>query len=322
MKNSLFILSFVFVAFSYLKIASAYVQPFLNLDGFAWAENLLITNDGLNMFVSEYTRGELYRVYLSSNRTSYLKSIHLSSTSFSHFAGLAQNAAGSVIYAGVAFKDNTVGIISASTSSSNNGAYTIVKKTTKQPNGLAFDEVGKKLYYTEVTSNTLYSVDTVSSAESVVATVSSANGLWLDQDRLLYVGELQNKYVNVFDLKTTQPTKLGRYAGISSLSGIHGLDDLTLYQKDSTNPSYTKMVGADFSGSKIYKFSLNGSNIEQVMVSETVLAGGEVKSPTSARWGILPDFDPNSIYVTEGGGLTGSTKNRRVFQVKLSNFIE
>ena len=98
-----------------------------------------------------------------------MKSIHLSSTSFSRFAGSAQNTDGSVIYAGVAFKDSTVGIISASTSSANNGAYSVVKKTTKQPNWLAFDEVGKKLYYTEITSNTLYAVDTTTFAESVVA---------------------------------------------------------------------------------------------------------------------------------------------------------
>jgi len=305
---------FVFLEVSVI----AYTQPFLNIDGFAWAENLLIANDGTSMFVSDYTRGELSRISLSQDGSAYVKSIHLSNSSFAKFSGLAQTTSGSTVYAGVVFSDNSVGIISTSTSASNNGAFNVIKKTSKLPNGLAFDEVSGKLYYTEVTSNTLYSVDTLSLVESTVATVAGANGLWLDAEQLLYVGELQNKYLNVFDLKETPPLKLGRYAGFSALKGVHGLDDLTVYKEDTVNPALSIAVGADISGKKIQKFSLDGSSVTEVMVSQAILAGGEVQSPTSVRWGKLPNFDPDSVYVTEGGGLSVDTKNRRVFQVKMN----
>jgi hypothetical protein len=290
-----------------INLVTAYVHPFLNLDGFSWAENLLITNDGIHMFVSEYTRGELHRVSLATDGKSYLQFVHLTNTSFTAFAGLAQSTDGSMLYAGVAFIDGSVGIVSTSTSASNNGAFTIVKKTTEQPNGLVFDEVGNKLYYTEISSNSLFSVDILSFEETVVANVEGANGLWLDAERLLYAGELLNKNVNVFDLKTAPPAAqlLGRYAGISTTRGLsHALDDLTVYRKDSTDPSQTVLVGADISAQKIQKFSLDGETIDQVMVSEAVLATGEVQSPTSSRWGKLPNFDPDSIYMAEGGGMS------------------
>jgi hypothetical protein len=49
---------------SYLISLSASL-PMLDMSDFSWAENLLITHDGINMFVSDNTRGDLYRITLS-----------------------------------------------------------------------------------------------------------------------------------------------------------------------------------------------------------------------------------------------------------------
>jgi hypothetical protein len=43
--------------------------PMLDMSDFSWAENLLITHDGINMFVSDNTRGDLYRITLSRDRS-------------------------------------------------------------------------------------------------------------------------------------------------------------------------------------------------------------------------------------------------------------
>jgi hypothetical protein len=39
---------------------------------------------------------------------------------------------------------------------------------------------------------------------------------------------------------------------------------------------------------------------------------------TSVRWGKGPGFDPNSIYVTEGGGIQPHQTDRRVMQIKMN----
>ena len=53
MKNRMFISTLAFVALNYVSLVGAYVQPFLDLSGFAWAENLMITNNGFQNILVE-----------------------------------------------------------------------------------------------------------------------------------------------------------------------------------------------------------------------------------------------------------------------------
>lgn len=45
--------------------------------GFAWAENLIFDGNG-NLFVSDVTRGEIYRIYYSETNHSYITEAFLS----------------------------------------------------------------------------------------------------------------------------------------------------------------------------------------------------------------------------------------------------
>ena len=96
------------------------------------------------------------------------------------------------------------------------------------------------------------------------------------------------------------------------------MDDLTLYDISNIDSlGNTVILGADFLGRAVQQFSLNGDNISEIEIAQEVLSEGPLHEITSVRWGVGPNFDENSIYVTEGGGLRGSVESRRVFQVKM-----
>ena len=70
----------------------------------------------------------------------------------------------------------------------------------------------------------------------------------------------------------------------------------------------TLMFGADNSGRSVMQFSLDGNLVTTVTPPDDI----EFFQVTSVRWGKGPGFDPNSIYVTEGGGMLPTQSNRRV----------
>jgi hypothetical protein len=75
-----------------------------------------------------------------------------------------------------------------------------------------------------------------------------------------------------------------------------------------------QLLGADWVGKRLLRFSLDGDIVETVQPP----AGIKLKELTSVGWGKGFGFDPNSVYVTEGGGLTSGVTNRRVVQIPIS----
>lgn len=299
--------------------------PLLDMSGFSWAENLLLTHSGLHMFVSDNTRGDLYRVTLSLDHDHYTRSAHLSGDEFKAFGGLAQSSNGDMIYAGVTFMDGSTGIVTTAANATS-GEYDVFFRTAYQPNGLQIDLSHDVLYYTDTSSGSLMAVnfaDPNAISENLVESVKFANGCWLDTDNeLLYVGQLVSKDVTVFNTSSAQATLLHQYAGMSSLSMDDMLDDLTLYSTSNTQSpaslGSTVLLGADYQGKAIQQFTLDGEHVSQVPVSEAILSEGPLSQITSIRWGVAPNFDPNSIYVSEGGGMSKRDESRRVFQVKMN----
>ena len=293
--------------------------PFLNMADFSWAENLLITHSGLYMFVSDNTRGELYRITLNDDGTEYVRTAHVSGDEISAFGGLAQSADGSLIYAGVTFSDKTTAIITTAADSTN-GDYEILYSTKYQPNGLQIDLRHDILYYTDTSSGSLMAVNIENRnaiTEDFVESLMTANGCWLDSDNsLMYVGQLTSKQVNVFNTSSGMAELVDKYSGLNSLSKGHMLDDLTLYStSDKINYGNTVMLGADYQGKAVQQFTLSGEQISEVEVSEQVLSNGSLQEITSVRWGVKPNFDEGSVYVSEGGGMRAQDKSRRVFQI-------
>ena len=312
-----------FVASS--TVAVALSLPFLDMSDFSWAENLIITHNGLNMFVSDNTRGELYRITLAEGGDSYSRISHVGGEEIAAFGGLAQSADGQVIYAGVTFQDDSTAIITTHANATG-GEYDVFYRTTYQPNGLQIDVSRDVLYYTDTASGSLMAVHSSSAEKSevLVESVKFANGCWFDATAdLLYVGSLISKKVTVFDTSSGEASKVRQYAGMSSLSMEHMLDDLTIYSAHTTTSSTsgsgsTVLLGADYGGHMLQQFTLDGEEVGQVSVSERVLSEGALQQITSVRWGVAPHFDPESVYVSEGGGMSKKDQSRRVFQVQMN----
>lgn len=299
-----------------LQHALVSALPTMNIAGFSWAENLIFDNKGEALFVSENTRGELHRITLCNSGAEYCNAIHLSNNT-KKFGGLSQSEDGNTIYAGVTFKDSSFGIITTTSAVNSHGTYEIYLSTKYQPNGMQIDWKNGYIYYTDTGSNSLMVVDMKTKTETLLKTIEGANGVWLDTTgNKLYVGELTSKKVNLFDTSAAGVAVFqNQYAGFSSESITHMLDDLTLYSTTTSTISNTVILGADYQGHQIKKFTLDGSSIAVIKVPADLGALSEI---TSVRWGRAPNFDAKSIYVTEGGGLTSKVTNRRVFQVSMA----
>lgn len=297
--------------------------PNLVVSGFTWAENLAF--DGLgNLFISENIRGELWRINLCRDGTDYCSVLQLGD-GFSSFGGLQIPPDGSVVYAGATLDDGTTAVISTPTKPTTPAPFSVISKTKKQPNGVACDWTSHMLYYTlegdAKESGCLMGVDLKTGIESTVFSgLDGADGAWIDASmHLLYVGLLTDKKVLVFNLSnpnTASDFLLGQFPALSSFLGAaHMLDDLTLLSTTNTSAlGSTVVLGADWLGSELQQFTLDGTAVKSIPPPQGVDSFYQL---TSVRWGKGPGFDPNSVYVTEGGGLFAKQTDRRVIQIPM-----
>lgn len=89
----------------------------------------------------------LCRIYLSADGSKYEGEIYLHS-GVKKFGGIQISPDGKQLYAGATFEDDSVGVVTCSTSGAN-GAFTLAAKTDIQPNGMAIDWERSVLYYTQ-----------------------------------------------------------------------------------------------------------------------------------------------------------------------------
>lgn len=309
-----------------ISVVSSLTQsalPNLVVPGFSWAENLVF--DGLgNMFVSDSIRGELWKINLCKNGTDYCNTFHLND-GFSSFGGLQVSPDGMTVYAGATLTDGTFVVVTTPTNAENAESYTIIAKTKKQPNGMACDWNTQTLYYTNEgspsESGMLVGVDLKTGAESILFSgINGADGAWFDAPtNLLYVGLLTDKKVVVFNVSNpvSSPDFLVReFPGLSTVLGAtHMLDDITLLSTtDSAHLGSTVLLGADWLGSELQQFTLDGTAVQSIPPPAGI---DKFFQLTSVRWGRGPGFDPSSVYVTEGGGLLARQTDRRVIQIPM-----
>jgi outer membrane protein assembly factor BamB len=305
--------------FSLLVILAAFISavagegalPMLNIDGFAWAENLVF--DGLGgLFVSEASRGELIRISYDMQTKNYTTRVHVSN-GLKQFGGLSVTPEGFTLYAAAVFSDSKNGIISVPTSAPKSGeqSYTVIIRDMDKPcNGLMHVASDKAVYCT-TSAGTLTRVDIATGAKKDVLTgLASPDGLWYDKKTdNLFIGEMLTKKMRVFNVKS-QALRPEEFAAISSYGSLHMMDDLTVVGDVNRNLGETKIVAADLTGQQIVEFALDGSWTQPMPVPE----GITLFQPTSIRRGAGFGFDTNSYYITEGGGM-GKTTNRRVLQL-------
>lgn len=250
---------------------------------------------------------------------SYCKKLHVSK-SIDAFGGLAVAPDGHTIYAGVTFSGGAVGIISTNTTALAAGVaestYSVLSNALPfQPNGLAADWERGVLYCTDEKANGVIAVSVKDgSIKTISSDVSGADGAWFDPATgKLYIGELGSMKIWVYDV--LQGKIVGEFPALESMRGVHMLDDLTLGLNGTNTADLKKTVlfGADFTGKQLMQFTLDGTVISTV----TPPAGVSLTSISSARWGRGPGFDPNSLYVTEAGGVLSRDTSHRVIQIPM-----
>jgi len=292
--------------------------PFLDFGGFSWAENLVF--DGLGgLFVSDAVLGEIWKIELC-NATAYCGSVYISE-GIKQAGGMSVTKSGDTLYAGVTMDDDSKAVIMSTAGA---GTYDVLVGQLKhQPNGMAFDEARGILYVTDEgkgseEGGTLLAINVATKEQTLIKDqIPWADGCWYDSETdLLYVGELLSMKIMVFKIDDISglAVYMTEYEGLNSSGKISMLDDITVARRGSSaDGSDTFLFGADWTGKKLKMFRVDGQDITTIDTP-----GVDLYEPTSVRWGSGPGFDPNSIYVTEGGGATKHQDKRRVFQVKLN----
>lgn len=269
----------------------------LEIDGFAWAENLEFDGHG-NLFVSDSLRGEVWRIYLYNGE--YRQDLFMSG--FEAVGGLAVTPDGLHMYA-CARTSSEYMIISFSTTRP--FEWAMVAILPKSGNGLALH--GDGLLYASTEGNFLpdegevYRVDPQTGEVHILMTdLWSSDGMDIDPVRnILYVGEVLTGWVWMYDLTSDQD--LGRFRAMYGRKK-QWLDDFVLSDDGS------KIFGADFGRGDLVVFEVGTPDTLQV------LAQGYT-SPTSVDWGRGPGFHTTSLYLTEGGGMAETVTNRRVIEI-------
>lgn len=311
-----------------LRAASSVAEvalPDLVVSGFSWAENLVFDGFG-SLFVAESVRGEIWKINLCNDGKEYCSTIQLTD-GISSVGGMQIPPDGKTIYAGATLSDGTPVLISTPAHPMGASNFTVITKTVHQPNGVACDWSTNVLYYTFEGTTTgggyLMGVDLETGVESTLYPgLDGADGAWFDAStNLLYVGLLTDKTIMLFNVSepSTSPAFLvGKYPGLSvALDKTHMLDDITLYRTAQTvtnNFGSTVLLGADWLGSQLQQFNLDGTEVKSIPPPAGIDSFFQV---TSVRWGKGPGFDPNSVYITEGGGLLAKQTDRRVIQIKM-----
>ena len=211
------------------------------------------------------------------------------------------------------------------TTSSSIVTYEIVTYTNSLPNGLVYDTVNDIFYMTDVSKNgSITKYDAKSGELMLEKIVAFSDGAYFDAiTNTLIVGELLSKVVHVYSTTMDGLEKDADgnvvdevYAGLSKTISSQLLDDFTLDMNSSFNtatPGSTIMFAADGGGRSIMKFSLDGTKVEPVDIGDF-----QLYEPTSVRWGKGKGFDPESIYVIEGGAVSEKrVNNRRIIRIPI-----
>lgn len=268
--------------------------PPLELSGYDWAENLDFDANG-NLYVSDSERGEIWRVYLAGN--SWTQELYFSGAK--SVGGLATDS--SFLYATAKDTSGRCQLLRLLLNAP--GAPAVVLATFPDAlNGLEFDQDGTLYATTEGNflpgTGKVYHIQPDGAWKVFVDDLWAADGIAIDRTRrLMYVTQVVNNKVLVIQLPDGAILKTLSVAP----KGQHSLlDDIAL------NAAGDTLYGADFGRGEILKIPVSGA-------APTVVLKG-LQAPTSLLFGRGPTFNPGSLYITEGGGLTDLDDDQRVLE--------
>ena len=297
------------VAFATLITTTNAQLPMMNITGFAWAENMLFMPNGLELFASDAITGNIYKITLNENDY-YETTLWVSS--FSGACGFAlpfpNDVNTNMFYVGATDKKTKqAGIYVLNSEIA--GSVEVLGYTEYQGNGVAIHYESNTLFFTNEGSDLpthgwIYAMNSVYQEgviynSTIVQDVYSADGCEIDQaNNLLYVSSVDEGIVNIFNINpsTGELSFKNKYKAPTVW-----LDDFTLTSDGNT------IFGADYFNKTVVSFdALTGAN--KVIQFETPF------SPTSVRFGVSPNFNSTSFYVSLGGGLTKFVDDRGIIQ--------
>lgn len=289
------------VACAVLAAASAAYDVEIVATGFTWAENLRCDAATQSLFVSEYRRGELYKITYDDG---FNATVHVSS-GFDIFAGLAIYEKTNELFAIAQDTDGDCWIVQVDTVAAETTRK--VAKLPKLGNGLAIDQRNGNLYATAEGDFVPFegAVYEIVPATGNVTTIMSGSfaddGAYINQkESVLIISEVIDSEVVQIDVDTN-----GQLQEHRAPSNVGMLDDFCL------SANGTLLYGADYEHGNLVEFRLDGKQ-----GSNAAVLVSNLKNPTSARWGCGGGFPETSLFVTEGNTLFGKTANRMVLEVK------
>lgn len=267
------------------------------VSGHSWIENLCFQGFDV-MFFTELYKGCVWRLDLVTME----KQVWISNKSGVQPRTLGLAVDDSNLYFVGSTRATQYGVWASSLA--NPESVRLIATTERDGNGLG---LYKDRLYVSSEGNFLpgngavYEVD-IASGSVVPLTTSlwGCDGLWIDQtEGLLYVGELFEGFVYVWNLAYRPPKLVGKLPGLHGSSG-QVLDDFCLSQDG------TSIIGCAWTEGAIYKFpAYNASGASPTLV----VAPGILRHPTSARWN-----GPSSLFVSEGSSLGPDSSIDRIWR--------
>ena len=283
-----------------LPLSQASAAP-LDMEGFAWAENLTFDGRG-GLIVSDAFTGDIWRIEHDGEghrRT-------LIATGFEGALGLAYLRVGGPLFAAVRTLDDTAPYQIVAIAG--DGTTTTIVSLPEAPNGLEADTATGLLYATTEADfapgeAAVYEVDPLTySFTEVMSGLFGADGAAIDVDaRMLYVGEVLSGVIHIYDLDSGEI--------IDSFQGLHGrrlqfLDDFELSEDREA------IIGADFMRGTVVRIPIG---VDLRGQPEGMLEG--FTAPTAVVRGEAPFWDTSSLFISEGGGFRSWATNGRVVEI-------
>eukprot|EP00008_Paramoeba_atlantica_P005088 CAMPEP_0201481922 /NCGR_PEP_ID=MMETSP0151_2-20130828/6179_1 /ASSEMBLY_ACC=CAM_ASM_000257 /TAXON_ID=200890 /ORGANISM="Paramoeba atlantica, Strain 621/1 / CCAP 1560/9" /LENGTH=312 /DNA_ID=CAMNT_0047864335 /DNA_START=81 /DNA_END=1019 /DNA_ORIENTATION=+ len=302
---------FLLTAFlGFLMVSSE--LPQLDVGGFSWAENQAFDSQG-NLFVSDTTQGIIYRIFLDRNYNTYNRTSH--TTGFASVNGIVYDEEDSVLYACVTPKGGSPAM--ASVDPVHENSWKSIASMPLMGNGLAWD--GEFLYSTNegnfipgngVIMRTNPSAGITSYA---VKNLDSADGCQILNFYYLYISEVLTATFRVFDIGGSVIKEICNFV---APPGVQSIDDFTF----SADGSY--IYGADYRNGTLVKIENQCAHVSSVGKKQTFATNDvdyimqNLVNPTSVYFPPSGStfFNTSSVYVSEGGALISSIKNRKVLE--------
>jgi hypothetical protein len=277
--------------------------------GFAWAENLACvrSNSSASLYATENIRGELWKVDWSA-ANGYSQRLLPLSANFSLLAGLASDG-GRVFALGNRDASRGCDLFEVMP----NGGFQVLSTLPRRclGDGLAVRRAsgGNLIFYSANEGNfvpdegRVYRIDGASGQVTVAPPNGfSTDGVFLDTNGRLLVSEVASPRhsIRVYNVSSPLPT----LRSTLHPTGVHAIDDFSIRRN--------ALYGADTLAGCAVVFDVSGAIAAP---PATRLACG-LRAPTSARFGCVPDvahgFSAHLLFVSEGGGLRKSDRDRRV----------